>query len=292
MASICCPASRCCMPLRQVGSFLQAFGGAARSGIILLTLRSCAGHIFLGLAQAIERLLACGCRLRPEPLGVPFAPCWPFAPDWPLCDCPPCWPLPCCPPCCPPADFPVDCPVAAAGCAPSAPSGAAVPRPRGATSPAASAARKLWIARALLLRQFLLAARQLVELLQRVVDFLVALVGRRWPSARSRTDSSPYRVRDRRGWRDRGPLPPSATASASRSEGHLNLAERGFGAQQVLQRFLFVGQRVVPLLLLQFIGGGSHGRGCRAHILLKVAELLVLRRSARGVAGVRPERRA
>lgn len=44
-------------PAQQVGSFLQAFGGTPRSGIIWLCLRSRSGHIFLGLTQAIERLL-------------------------------------------------------------------------------------------------------------------------------------------------------------------------------------------------------------------------------------------
>lgn len=42
---------------QQVGSLLQTFGGAARGGVIWLTLRSCASHIFLRLTQAIERLL-------------------------------------------------------------------------------------------------------------------------------------------------------------------------------------------------------------------------------------------
>jgi len=35
----------------------------------------------------------------------------------------------------------------------------------------------------------------------------------------------------------------------------LNLAESGFGAQQVLEGFLFVGKGVLPFLLLQLFGG-------------------------------------
>src|SRR6266568_250288 len=44
-------------PAQQVGSFLQALCGTARRGIILLTLRSRAGHILLSLAQSIESFL-------------------------------------------------------------------------------------------------------------------------------------------------------------------------------------------------------------------------------------------
>jgi len=40
-------------PAQQVGSFLQAFRGAPRSGIILLALRSCTGHVLLSLTQAV-----------------------------------------------------------------------------------------------------------------------------------------------------------------------------------------------------------------------------------------------
>jgi hypothetical protein len=42
---------------KEVGSFLQALGGAARCGVIWLALGSCSGHIFLRLAQAIESVL-------------------------------------------------------------------------------------------------------------------------------------------------------------------------------------------------------------------------------------------
>jgi hypothetical protein len=45
---------------QQVGSFLQTFRGATRGGIILLALRSCARHILLSLAQAIQCLLHAG----------------------------------------------------------------------------------------------------------------------------------------------------------------------------------------------------------------------------------------
>ena len=164
-------------PTEQVGSFAQAVGRAAgigRTGV----LRSRAPHIVIGLTQAIERLLrrllaAVSGLIRSllRIAGAAFIPLF----DWPLAlirpeelpplgrrclpDCP-CWPL-----------WPL------------------LPKlllhlplellpPRAATSPAAIFARRSAAAVALLLRQILFALRQLVELLQRVVDFLLLSVRR------------------------------------------------------------------------------------------------------------------
>ena len=64
----------------------------------------------------------------------------------------------------------------------------------------------------------------------------------------------------------------AASTTAARSERNLNLPEGGFGAQQVLQSLLLVGNGVLPLLLLQLLRGRRHGLGGGDHILLEVAD--------------------
>ena len=51
----------------------------------------------------------------------------------------------------------------------------------------------------------------------------------------------------------------AATSAALRTEGYLDLAESGFGAQQILKSFLLGLDRVVPLLLLELRGSRIHG---------------------------------
>ena len=125
---------------------------------------------------------------------------------------------------------------------------------------------------ALLLGQILLALGQFVELLQRVVDFLRPLFG----AARR---GLPRLVLIFLGiqfeFEKAGQIARRAaasTASALRSKRNLNSPERGFSAQQGLQRLLFVGDGVLPLLLLQLLRGRLHGLRRREHILLEIAD--------------------
>ena len=76
----------------------------------------------------------------------------------------------------------------------------------------------------------------------------------------------------------RGAAAAAATAAAALlAEGHLDIAERGFGAQQVLQRLLLGRQRVLPLGALQLVGGRTHGLHGLFHVVDEALE---------GIAGV------
>ena len=127
---------------------------------------------------------------------------------------------------------------------------AAIPRPRGAASPAASAASKLccllWFC---CCGQFLLAAREVAQ---------ASAALRRFPSALLSLPTPPllaglilillaYRVRDRTGSTDRGRRSPPPPPPPPPPEGDLDVTEGGFGAQQMLQRLLLGGERVLPL---------------------------------------------
>ena len=203
-------------------------------------------------------------------------PCWPI---WPCC-----WPaagrllalLPCC---CPIADPVVPaalaarllallsllpCPVGLAALAGPAGCGSTG---RSFASTAAFAAelfglaaqhlllpallRRSAAALALLLGQFLLPLGKLFQLLQRLVDRLRwrwsadcvwRLLSYWFFSVSSSRSNRPSMSR----------VAPSAAATAAtaapRAEGHLDIAEGGFRAQQVLQRLLLRRQRVLPLL--------------------------------------------
>ena len=72
--------------------------------------------------------------------------------------------------------------------------------------------------------------------------------------------------------RSRAAPPPPPPPPPPRSERDLNLPERGFGAQQELQRLLLVRNRVLPFLLLQLLRGRLHGCGRRDHVLLEIAD--------------------
>src|SRR6266850_516074 len=120
-----------------------------------------------------------------------------------------------------------------------------------------------------------LAARQLIELLKRFVDVLIALAGRtgglrRFVLIFFRVE---LEIKQAREIAPRAASRPAAPAAAAKR--YLNLAERGLGAQQVLEGFLFVGKGILPFLLLQFFGGWAHGVGSRVHVLHKTIEFLV-----------------
>jgi hypothetical protein len=96
------------------------------------------------------------------------------------------------------------------------------------------------ITRALLLGEFFLTFSQLFELLQGFVYFLSALIGRIGCLAGLVLIFLRIQFEVEKAGEIAARRTPSATAS-SRSERHLNLAERGFGAKQVLQGFLLFG---------------------------------------------------
>jgi hypothetical protein len=242
-------------PAQQVGSFLQAFRGTPRSGIIWLALRSCAGHIFLGLTQAIERLLHA---VISQSLGTGRA---------------------------------IGALLAAGALLPTAAAASALPLLTllpallatlllatlllAALLPAllirllitlllllvalhlfhlalqlfGFAAQHLFlpallvalIAVALLLGQFFLALSQLLQLLQGFIDFLGALVCGITGLTRFVLVLLGIQFQVEETGEIASCRAATPTAASSRSEGHLNLTEGGFGAKQVLQRLLFVG---------------------------------------------------
>ena len=128
---------------------------------------------------------------------------------------------------------------------------------------------------ALSLRQLFLAARQLVELPESVVDILGPLVGR--GSSLLGLVLVLFSVELEIEKAREVASGAAATAPAStRAKRHFDLAERGFGPQQVLQRLLFVRNGVLPLLLLEFLRGRAHRVGGSGHLFLKRAELAIL----------------
>src|SRR6267143_1883345 len=123
--------------------------------------------------------------------------------------------------------------------------------------------------------EFFLAARQLIELLKRFVDVFITLAGR--TGGLRRFVLILFRVElEIKQAREVAPRAASRTATpAAAAKRYLNLAERGLGAQQVLEGFLFVRKSILPFLLLQFFGGWAHGVGSRVHVLHKTVEFLV-----------------
>src|ERR1700691_1673578 len=73
----------------------------------------------------------------------------------------------------------------------------------------------------------------------------------------------------------RASAPSATTTAALLAERNLYLAEGRLGTQQVLQRFLFRRDRVVPLHLLQLFRRWRHGRCGRLHVMPKAVEFLV-----------------
>ncbi len=120
-----------------------------------------------------------------------------------------------------------------------------------------------------------LPARQLVEFFQRLIDCSRLLAGR----CRSLGAlvgillHVQLEVEQARQVATGGIDRTRAAAAAPKS--NLDLPERSFRAQQVLQSLLLIEHRRVPLLLIQLLRRGSHGGGRRLHILLETTELLV-----------------
>ena len=122
----------------------------------------------------------------------------------------------------------------------------------------------------LLVRQLLLALGQFLQLLQRFVHFSLLRVGRlvrlhAFVLVLLRVQleiEEPFEIA-------RGAVHSTASASAASAlaaHGHLDVAERGFGAQQELQRLLLWRQRILPLGGLQLVDGRLHGRCGLFHI--------------------------
>ena len=122
---------------------------------------------------------------------------------------------------------------------------------------------------ALLLSQIFLTPGQFVELFQSVGDFLGFLLGGRrsgllrlvlvFLSIEFEIEQTSQIARGA----------ATTTSTTAPSQRNLNLPESSFGAQQRLQCLLLVGNRVLPLLLLQLLGGRRHRFGGGDHILLE-----------------------
>jgi hypothetical protein len=129
---------------------------------------------------------------------------------------------------------------------------------------------------ALLLGQILLALGQLVELFQRVVDFLSLLLGggrrRGLPGLVLVLFGIEFQIEQGSQIARRAASASSAATPAAGSKRNLDLPEGGLGAQQGLQSLLLIGQGVLPLFLLQLLRGRRHGCGGGHHILLKIAD--------------------
>ena len=132
---------------------------------------------------------------------------------------------------------------------------------------------------ALLLGQLFLAARELIQFLQRFVDFFLLLAGRAARRLRCLVlilFGVELQIEQAR---EVAPSAAARSASAARTaEGHLNLAERGLGAQQILKRLLFAGHGFAPFLLLQFFGGRTHRFRGRVHVFHEAVEFLIFMR--------------
>ena len=108
------------------------------------------------------------------------------------------------------------------------------------------------LAVALLLRNIFLALRKFIEFLQRIVDLLRLLLGGRCrPRLRLILILLGIEFQVEQAGEIAGRTTTSAAASSTlRSERNLNLPERRFCAQQILQSFLFARNRVLPFQLL------------------------------------------
>src|SRR5262249_45314181 len=106
-----------------------------------------------------------------------------------------------------------------------------------------------------LLGKLFLAPCQLLELLQNLVDIFLLLFGRA-SALRSRLILVLFGIEFEieQAGQVAATTAATTTASALLAEGNLNLAERRFGAQQVLQCFLLTRQCILPALALQFVG--------------------------------------
>ena len=115
------------------------------------------------------------------------------------------------------------------------------------------------LALARLFRQFLLALGKLFQLLQHVVHFALARVGRLRLAAALVLVLFGIELQVEQALHiARGAAHAAATPAAALPEGHLNIAEGGESALQVLQRLLFGRQRILPFPSLQIVGSRPH----------------------------------
>ena len=127
---------------------------------------------------------------------------------------------------------------------------------------------------ALLLSETFLALSQFIEFLQRLVDFLRFLFGRRG-RARLRVILILLGIEfqiEKAGQIARRTAATPAASTAAGTKRNLNLPESSLRAQQELQSLLLVRNRVLPLLLLQLLLRRRHRFGGGDHILLEVAD--------------------
>src|SRR5207244_8294010 len=68
---------------------------------------------------------------------------------------------------------------------------------------------------------------------------------------------------------------PAASTAALPSERYLDLAERGFGTQQILQRLLLRPERILPLLPLQLVRRRAHRLHRLRHVFGEALERFV-----------------
>ena len=131
----------------------------------------------------------------------------------------------------------------------------------------------------LLLGEFLLAARKLLQLLECFVDLLLAVSRRSALLACFVLVLLGVELQVEQAFEvARAIRASTATTTPAIAERHLNLAERSFGAQKVLEGLLLGAERVGPLLAVELGAGGAH----RLHGLLHVFHEALERRAGAG----------
>src|SRR5579872_1996020 len=140
-----------------------------------------------------------------------------------------------------------------------------------------------------LLRELLLAASQLFQLLHRVIDLLLLFIGARrllrFVLVLLGIQLQVEKVRQIAA----GILSAASATAATLAAGYLNVAERRHGARKVLKRLVLGLQRVRPLLVFQLVRRRSHFSRGRFHFLGEALEILIFRRelASRGALGHR-----
>ena len=137
--------------------------------------------------------------------------------------------------------------------------------------------RSLLLALLLLLGQFLLPLGELLQLLERLVDLLLAAAAA--AAGRLRLAALvlilfgiEFEVEQTLHVARGAAAAATAAAAALLAEGHLDIAERRFGAHQVLQRLLLGRQRILPLGALQLLGRRTHRLDRLFHVLDEALE--------------------
>jgi len=134
--------------------------------------------------------------------------------------------------------------------------------------------RRQFLTLFLLLVEFLLALGQLLELLQRVIDLLLPLLG--GLRAASALVLILFRVEfevEKALKIARGAASAAAsTRAATLPESHLDIAHGSLGAQQELQCLLLRHKRGIPFGALQFVGRRLHVGNGLVHVVYEVLE--------------------